>query len=286
MSLQTVHNHKSHDWPKGPYYWIDGRILHASIPFTWNLPGVYAKLTQTTLFWDSAVVGGPAVQLMPDFFNALSWVSVGQDMPGILQRINPMATRTTTGCINHCGFCAIGRGKVECGGFRELEDWPDLPIICDNNLLASSVEHFNRVIDRLIRWEWADFNQGLDARLLTEHHAKRLSEIREPIIRLALDNKAYQEPWSIAWGNLRSAGIAKRKIRSYALIGFNSDPLEAWKRCEWIESHGIKALPMWFHSLDQLEQNIVTDKQKAHGWNDFERRRIMRWYYQHQRVTR
>lgn len=272
-------------WPKAPYYWREGSILNVSIPFTWNLPAVYAKLTQGSFLWEDAVVGGPAVQLMPDYFQALPWVTVGTDMPGILQRINPLATRTTAGCVNRCGFCAIGRGLVESGGFRELEDWPDLPILCDNNLLAASIEHFDRVIDRLKVHGWCDFNQGLDARLLNEHHAARLKEIKKPIIRLALDHMSYHNEWQRAYDHLRTAGLPKSAIRSYALIGYNSDPSEAWQRCEWIEDHGVLALPMWYHPLDALKENQVTDSQKQHGWNDFERRRIMRWYYQHTKVV-
>lgn len=246
-------------WPKAPTYWMDGTILCVSIPFTWSLPSVRAEITQTRLFnaFDFVLVGGPAVELMPDYFNDIPYVRVGHEMPGVLQRINPLATRTTTGCPNRCGFCAIGTGKVEGGGLVELSDWPDLPIICDNNLLASSIEHFNRVIDRLVRWEWADFNQGLDARLLNEHHAARFSEIRKPKIRLSLDHSAYRNEWQNAYSLLRSAGIAKNNIKSYALIGFNSDPHEAWERCQWIESHGIEVYPMWFHALDQMEETLL-----------------------------
>lgn len=268
-------------WPKAPYYWREGPTLMVSIPFTWNLPGVYAKLSQASFLWEDAIVGGPAVDLMPDYFMALPWVTVGHEMPGILQRVNPMATRTTTGCPNKCGFCAIGIGKVEPGGFRELEDWPDLPVICDNNLLAASLQHFDKVIDRLIKWGWADFNQGLDARLLTGHHAKRLAEIKKPTVRLALDHPGLMDAWGEAYDLLRGAGIAKSNIHSYAIIGFNSDPLEAWSRCQWIESHGIKAFPMWYHSLNQMKYNSVTPEQASLGWNKREYNRIMGYYYQH-----
>jgi hypothetical protein len=38
---------------------------------------------------------------------------------------------------------------------------------------------------------------------------------------------------------------------------------------------------MWFHELDALKVNVVSDQQRRLGWNDFERRKIMGWYYQH-----
>ena len=270
-------NTKSPDWPKKEFSWIENKVKYISIPFTWDLQSVKNDLIQRSFLWDRAIVGGPATQLLPGFFDDLDHVSVGTEMPGILQRINPMATRTTTGCIRKCGFCGVP--QIE-GQLVELDDWPDLPVICDNNLLAASMDHFNRVIDRLIKWGWADFNQGIDSRLLTIDHAKRIKKIKEPVVRLALDSMAYVDDWEKAYQTLRKAGFTKKSIRSYALIGFNSGPEEAWKRCEYIAAHGIKPLPMWYHSLKATEKNIVTAKQKELGWTDFERKLIMQYYYQ------
>lgn len=270
------------DWPKRHTVWIEGRTLFCSVPFTWNLPEVKGLLMQRSFEWDRAIVGGPAVYLSPGYFGGMPWVSVGMDHPGVLQRINPMATRTTIGCIRSCGFCAVRR--IE-GHFRELADWPNLPVIVDNNLIASSQDHFDRVIDRLREWGWADFNQGLDCRLLNDHHARRISEIGRPMVRLALDSKRNEEQWGTAIEMLRSAGIPLKLIRSYALIGFDSGPDEAWERCRWIEQQGVKALPMWFHTLDAFQLNSVTPQQENLGWSDFERRRIMQWFYQHKRAV-
>lgn len=271
---------KAVEWPKRPTYWLDSRTLMASIPFTWDLPGVFVVLKSRSLFWENAIVGGPAVELMPGFFGSLNYVLEGHDCPGVLQRINPLATRTTVGCVRRCEFCAIGTGMIE-GRFRELDDWPDLPMITDNNILAASKVHFDRVIDRLIVHKWADFNQGIDSRLLTDYHAKRLSEIKKPTIRLALDHMDYRDKWQEAFDRLREAGIAKSNISSYCLVGFKSDPRESWQRCEWVESHGIKAYPMWYHSLDQLERNIVTEDQCKLGWDNEKRLNIMGYYYKH-----
>lgn len=270
------------NWPKTYTAWTEGRILYLSIPFTWSLPLIKEELLQKSLFWDRVVVGGPAVQLIPDFFSGSPYVTVGSHMPGVLQKVNPMATRTTVGCVNKCAFCGVP--KIE-GVFTELPDWPDLPIICDNNLLAASVEHFDRVIDRLIVHGWVDFNQGLDARLLTEHHAGRIAEITRPMIRLALDSMAMADEWVCAFKRLRSAGIPLKSIRSYALIGFDTGPDEAWERCRFIESHGIKVLPMWFHRLDALLKNTVTARQVELGWSYYEYRRIMQWFYQHKNAV-
>lgn len=188
-----------------------------------------------------------------------------------------MLPEPPVGCIRNCEFCGVD--KIE-PSFNELTDWPDLPIICDNNLLAASHKHFDRVIDRLKKHDWCDFNQGIDARLLKPYHASRFAELKSPVLRLALDSMDYSDSWEKAFDILRKAGLPKSSIRSYALIGFDSGPNEAWERCQWIESHGIKVLPMWFHPLNALEKNAVTDDQKLLEWDKYQQGEIMEWHYQ------
>jgi len=255
-----------------------------SIPFTWLLPKSKKILTQLDFSWDNAIVGGPAVMLMPEYLSDILNVEKRDEYPGILQMINPLATRTTLGCPNKCKFCGIGTGKIECCGFVELNDWHDAPILCDNNLLAASIEHFDKVIDRLIKHGWADFNQGLDCRLLNEHHAKRFREIDNPKIRLALDGMNVKDTWQRAFDLLRNAGIKKREITSYCIIGFNTGIEECWERCNYIDKHNIDVYPMWYHPLDSLEWNQVTDEQRDLGWNNHERARIMGYYYKRRGV--
>lgn len=269
-------------WPKTYTEWIENRTLHVSIPFTWTLPEVKARLMQRSIEWDSAIVGGPGAALIPDFFRGMPWVKVAWSDPTAMARVNPQATKTTTGCPNKCAFCAVP--KIE-GKLVELEDWPDRPIVMDNNLLAASQKHLGRVFDRLEKHPVVDFNQGVDHRLINGQVARRFARLKNPIIRLALDNAEGVRRWSSALETLVNAGVKKRSIRSYALVGFDSDPSEAWARCNGIENCGIMALPQWFHRLDSLEKNIVTKEQEALGWNDYERRRIMQWFYQHKKAV-
>lgn len=270
------------DWPKDITEWHEGKTGYLSIPFTWLLGKARRRVLQGEWFTDRWIVGGPAIRLMPDVLADLPGVTIGDVMPGVLQRVNPQATRTTEGCIRRCEFCGVRRTE---GDFRELQDWPDRPIVCDNNLLAASLRHFDRVIDRLIAHGWCDFNQGLDSRLLTPYHARRIAEIKKPIVRLALDNDADRGSWRVAVQCLRDAGIAKNRIRSLILVGFDNGPEEAWNRCKFADFNGVKPSPMWFHELDALELNVVTDKQKAMGWTNRKRRELMCWYYQHRTLA-
>ena len=263
-------------WPKAITEWSEGSMGFLSIPFTWLLPAAKRRILQGDLFVKRWVVGGPAVKLMPDYLVGLA--DYGPDDPTVLQRVHPRATRTTSGCPRGCAFCGV---RTICGQFRELRDWPDAPILCDDNLLAASQNHIERVFSRLVKWPSCDFNQGIDCRLLTTWHAQQLATLSRPVIRMALDHDRDREAWADAWDRLRAAGIAKARIRSYVLAGFDDGPAEARDRCEYVESFGAKALPMWFHPLDTLMLNPLTEQQKTLGWTHRKRRELMCWYYQH-----
>lgn len=273
------------DFPKGPTFWVIHRTLFVSVPFTWDLPILRNRFANDDFLVDRIIVGGPAVRLMPDFFDDMPWVKVEKgDLPGVMQRVHPLATKTSTGCVRKCPFCAVP--KME-GDLVELDDWPDLPIITDNNLLATTERHFDRVMDRLEHHRGVDFNQGLDCRLLTPYHAERIERLKlaKRGVRLSLDHIAFIARFEATIKTLLDAGIAKRNISSYAIVGFDSDPAEAWARCKAIEAFKVRALPMWFHELDAMEPNTVTEKQAALGWNDYERRKIMQWFYQHKQAV-
>jgi len=270
-------------WPRGVTSWVKDRTLKISVPFTWALPDAAQLARQRSTLWDQVLVGGPAAYLQPDHFTDIPGLQLGLRDPDALHHTNPDATRTTYGCPNSCPFCAVPQIAP---AFRELADWPDRPVLIDDNLLAASQQHLDRVFDRLERHDTPDFNQGLDARLLNDYHAERLARLNKPTIRLALDHANQRDTWQRAYDTLRKHGIFKYQIRSYALIAFNTGPDEAWDRCQWIEDHGTKALPMWYHQLDATKRNQVTPAQQQLGWTDFDRRRIMQWFYQHKRAAR
>jgi len=266
----------STDWPKDIVCWEEeggGQQRKCmTVPFTWLLPKAQRYIDVFPGLW---IVGGPAVALMPTYLHGCQ---IGYRYDGVLQRVNPQATRTTTGCPNRCAFCGVT--KIE-PAWAELDDWPDLPIVCDNNLLAASDSHIAMVCARLKRHGWCDFNQGLDASLLRPWHAKWIAEIGKPICRLALDSDECRDEWGEAVEMLRTAGVAKSRIKSYVLCGFAGSPEDDWRRCNFVESFGVKACPMWFHRLDCLKYNEITEHQEAMGWTRAKQRQLMAWHYKH-----
>jgi len=258
-----------HEWSKKLLEWNVGNTLFLSVVFSWQLPQALNRIRQPKFGETQFVVGGPAVKLNPDYLK--NWAVYGNDIPGMLQRHNPDATRTSLGCVRNCKFCSVP--KIE-GKLRELTDWPVLPIVCDNNLLACSMKHFDGVIDKLKHLEWCDF-QGLDARLLTQHHANRLAEMKNPTMRLAWDNIKDEGSVVSALVKLRKAKIPRKNIRCYVLIGLNDDPENALYRCEtlWF-ALGIQPSPMRYQPLDSMKRNEYVGE----NWTNKELVRYMRYW--------
>jgi hypothetical protein len=287
MNIQNI-------WKTGILTWEDGDTMCISVVFTWFLPR--ARKYADMLRHRRVRIGGPAVDLMPEFFFGCH-AEIGGEYPGVLQRFNHLATRTSIGCPRDCDFCSVPKvaakkslamsGKL----ITPLSDWPDLPVLADDNLLFTPVDHFDRVCDRLEKWGWCDFNQGIDCRVLSDHHAERIARIKRPTVRMALDWSSLFDVWDRAFEKLRRAGIAKHNIRTYCILANKGDdgkvrsPEEAWRVCQFVENHGVKPLPMWFHGLNAMERNKVTPEQEQGGWNDYERRRIMQWFYQHKKAV-
>lgn len=263
-------------WPKRPYRWTENNREHISIPFTWNLPQVRKEILNGNLFTGHPIVGGPAVQLMPDYLADIA--EIGSHFPGVLQMVNPMATRTTEGCPHKCAFCGIGQGLIEAGPYRELDEFPIGPIVCDNNLLAASQAHFDFVVSTLKRFAPypvpVDFNQGLDARLMTQRHADRLAEL-DCTIRLAWDHINEERAILRAVNMLRKAKIPRDRIRCYVLIGFNDSPEDAMYRFETLRySLNILPNPMRYNPLNALERDIYV----APGWTDEELHKMAKYW--------
>ena len=252
-------------WRKGIASWRCGKTLYLSVPFTWDLSEAEAMARK---YKGPVVAGGPAVSLRRE---TIDWAETPESCPfDTLAMHNPCATFTTRGCPNRCAFCAVP--KIE-GEFRELPTLKPAPMVCDNNILASSVKHFERVIDSLREFPYVDFNQGLDCHLFRKKagHRDMLRNLRGAKLRFAFDNWAQESDchWAVTWALERhfKAGV-------YVLIGFDDTPEDARARLELVRGWGALPNPMRYQPLDATEKNAYV----APGWTDRELRRMSRYY--------
>lgn len=254
---------------KGLAEWVEDNTAYLSVVFSWKLPEAYQKAIWYAAQGYHVRAGGPAVILNPEYL--MDVAEVGGEVDA-LQHHNPNATFTSRGCIRKCPFCAVPR--IE-GDLVELDDWEPKPTVCDNNLLACSTRHFDTVIDRLKPLHHVDFEQGLDARLLTKHHAERLAELDLHAARLAWDDVRLETQVHDAIQRLRAAGIGKKKIKCYVLIGFRDTPEDARYRLETLKwEWGIDPYPMRFQPLDTPRKNSYV----APGWTDTQLKNLVRFW--------
>ena len=148
------------------------------------------------------------------------------------------------------------------------------PTVCDNNLLAASRTHFEKVIDSLRPFPACDFNQGLDARLLKYWHVDGLLSLHRPTVRFALDHTQDTPTTQKAVHRLTARGFPKRHLGIYVLIGFDDTPQDAHHRLETVRSWGIRPNPMRFQPLDATKRNDYV----APGWTEAELRRMTHYY--------
>ena len=261
-------------WLKDIAKWETGRTLYLSVPFTWLLPKARALAKAHA---GPVQAGGPAVQLRPDYLAGLAVVNQPCPVEPLLKH-NPWATFTTRGCPNGCGFCAVPRLE---GPFRELADWRTAPVICDNNLLAAGRRHFDRVIDRLkalpktvTDQQRIDFNQGLEARRLTPHHARRLAELRRVKVRFAFDHLRAETEVYEAVRLCRSQGL--KDFGVYVLIGYRDTPEDALYRLEKVREWGIRPNPMRYQPLDALGKNEYLNP----AWTEGQMASMVRYFSQ------
>lgn len=115
-------------------------------------------------------------------------------LPDYIEEMNPdysiypqVDTRTaygflTRGCPNKCPWCIVPRKEGAISPYRDVDTISEGGrrthlILMDNNVLASpfGLEQIEKIVDRKFR---VDFNQALDARLITPEIAELLSRVK------------------------------------------------------------------------------------------------------------
>ncbi len=194
-------------------------------------------------------------------------------------------TFTSRGCPRNCEFCSVKQLEPT---FFVRENWEkdikqEYPriILWDNNFLASpnfesdcrKIEKFNKKVD---------FNQGLDARLLTEERAKILFRINIDPIRLAFDDAKYENDILKAINIVKSH--SNKEIMTYVLYNFRDTPEDLYYRINLLNKEGVLSFPMEYRAPTNK-----TSKIPGPNWNLFLLRAFkltLIFYYRKGMITR
>lgn len=143
----------------------------------------------------------------------------------------------TRGCIRKCPECFVPKREGSIRPHADVEEFlqhKDV-VLMDNNVLAH--QHGHDQIDKMIELGVkVDFNQGLDARLIDDSTARRLSKLKwlRPV-RLACDHLSQMESVRKAVETLRWHNTTPRRYFCYVLIKDVDDALERIKMLKGME---------------------------------------------------
>ncbi len=152
----------------------------------------------------------------------------------------------------------------------------------DNNILASS--KFDQVISDILdlgfhkgakfgptrKMRRLDFNQGTDARLMTEHHAKLLGRTAISPLRIAFDSIRYKDLYCEKV--LLAAKYGIKNLSNYILYNHKDTPEDFWERLkiniDLNRDYGLKiySFPMKYIPLNAKDRTYVDEE----NWN---------WYF-------
>lgn len=191
----------------------------------------------------------------------------------------------TRGCIRNCPWCIVPRKE---GHIRPAATWQEIKrpdsrkiVFLDNNVLACD-HGLQQIEDMGGKPVWVDFNQGLDARLITPEVAKMLADLRWiRWVRMSCDTTA-MIPWVIqAAQNLTNAGISRSRLWCYVLV---QDISQAHEIVLTLDRWGITPFAQPYRDYDGGEP---TEEQRDFArwvnnkavfnscdWKDYKRRAI------------
>ena len=254
-----------YQWRKNIASWKIGKTLYLSVVFSWDIE---RAVEMAKAHKGKVIVGGPATMVQPEKFTGIAEIRDSCDIVEPIIFHNPLASYSTRGCPNNCGFCVVP--KIE-PYYLEDPNFRPAPVMCDNKFLAASIKHQKRVIDKLKHFPKVDFNQGLDAHLFDIPAAVRLSELNLKA-RFAFDH--VNDEQAIADAISLCKRHTTKDIGVYVLIGYNDTPDDAIYRLELLRSWGIKTNPMRYQPLHSGYKNEYI----GNLWTERELQRIMRYY--------
>lgn len=222
--------------------------VHISVTFTWAIWRAMMLKKAWETHSKKVRIGGPAFDDPGGNFVAGTYLKKG-------------VTITTRGCPHNCWFCFVPKRE---GKLREL---PIVSgnIIQDNNLLAASKSHLEKVFQMLSKQKRINFAGGLQASRITDEIVEKLRNLSIYQLWLSFDYPEAEKSLIKAVNKLKRY-FRRDQIRCYVLIGYLDDTLpkaETRLRRAW----EIGTLPFAMLYRDRDEDNNQRTKQ----WKQFQR---------------
>ena len=178
--------------------------VHISVAFTWDLERA-EWLKKQWEFVAPVKVGGPAANGEGDGF-----------VPGMYLKNG--ITITSRGCPNRCPWCFVNKP------LKELEVNPGNNII-DNNLLACSDFHIEKVFKMLRSQHRIKFSGGLEAARITDKTAEGIRSLNLRQLWTAYDHLDNFKVVEKAFGILTKY-FRRDQLGCFVLIGFGDDTMD------------------------------------------------------------
>ena len=205
--------------------------VDVSVTFTWDITEAQRLVSSWGRFYGPVEIGGPA-------FGDPG----GEFEPG--RYLKPGYVMTSRGCPRHCPRCLVPERE---GTIRELQIKDGWNVL-DNNLLACSRDHIERVMEMLSRQRrGAEFTGGIDARLIKSWWVDMVAGMNLRSMFLAYDRPDDIVSVSAAIAIFRYRGIERRRLGCYVLCGYEGDTIKkADARCRDVWSWGAVPMAMYY----------------------------------------
>lgn len=175
--------------------------VHISVAFTWDIPAAEELKRQWEAHYPVVKIGGPAYG-----------DPGGEFVPG--RYVRDGVVFTSRGCPRRCDFCLVPKRE---GKIRELEIKEGY-VVQDNNLLACSDAHIDRVFQMLGKQKKAaEFAGGLDPNRITRKTAEKLRGLRISQMFIGFDEWTDRNAFDRAMDLLKD--FPRDKKRVFVLIG-------------------------------------------------------------------
>lgn len=230
--------------------------VYISCLFRWNRD---KALALADAWGNKAVIGGTGIDLALELPEEVQICPPDYSLYGKDRAVGFISR----GCTRKCSWCVVPRkeGKLRrVSTAEEIVGNRQKVLFLDNNFLA--LPDFAGDLHWLAKNKIAiDFNQGLDARLITDENAELLARCKwlaGP--RISLDSDNLIPAVDLAFEKLTLAGIAASRICVFVLIGFHGFKSDVKRLLHLRKRWSPSVFPMGFKDLE-------TGCESAKGWD-------------------